>query len=152
MKRLINAFAIFLLIGGAVSATAKPVEHMMKRMDTDGDGVISVDEFNPRREGIVERIDENEDGAVSLDEVNQHISDRETEMAQKIAEIRQRILKHFDDADTDGNGMVTEYAARSTAFNRIDGDGDGYLTEHELRTVSQDMKRHRRHRRGPNGA
>ena len=152
MRRFITAFVILLLTSGVAKATAKPLERMMKMMDTDGDGVISIDEFNPRREGIVERIDENEDGVVTLDEINQHIAYREAEMAEKIAEMRQRIQQHFDYADTDANGMVTEYEARSTAFNRIDEDGDGYLTEHELRTVSQDMKRHRRHRRGPNGA
>ena len=113
---------------------------------------ISVDEFNPRREGIVERIDENEDGVVTLDEINQHIAYREAEMAEKIAEMRQRIQQHFDDADTDANGMVTEYEARSAAFNRIDEDGNGYLTEDELRTADRhDMKRHRRHRGGPDG-
>ena len=152
MKRLITAFAILLLTSGVANASAKTLERMMKRMDTDGDGVISIDEFNPRREGIVEHIDENEDGVVTLDEINQHIAYREAEMAEKIAEMRQRIQQHFDDADTDANGMVTEYEARSAAFNRIDEDGNGYLTEDELRTAGHDMKRHRRHRGGPDGA
>ena len=46
--------------------------HKMKMMDTDGDGVISKDEFMSHKEQKFNKKDENGDGVLSEDEMRKH--------------------------------------------------------------------------------
>ena len=46
--------------------------HKMKMMDTDGDGVISKDEFMNHKEQKFNKKDENGDGVLSEDEMKKH--------------------------------------------------------------------------------
>ena len=46
--------------------------HKMKMMDTDGDGVISKDEFMSHKEQKFNKKDENGDGVLSEDEMKKH--------------------------------------------------------------------------------
>jgi hypothetical protein len=46
--------------------------HRMKMMDTDGDGVISKDEFMSHKEQKFNKKDENGDGVISEDEMQKH--------------------------------------------------------------------------------
>jgi Ca2+-binding EF-hand superfamily protein len=54
-------------------------------------------------------------------------------MADREVEKTARIHTFFNDADTDGDGSVTQEEAQAAAFNRVDENQDGYLTEEELR-------------------
>jgi hypothetical protein len=127
MKKVTQTFALILLAAGAALAIGKPVDRMIDKLDSDGDGLISAEEFQPpRHRGMIEHMDANNDGSVTMEEINQQIADRQVE---KIA----RIHTFFNDADTDGDGSVTQEEAQAAAFNRVDENQDGYLTEEELR-------------------
>jgi len=133
MNNLAKTIALILLAGSAATAVGKPMDRMMEKLDTDGDGMISAAEFHPPRDrGMMEHMDVNNDGAVTLEEINQQIAERQTEMAQRQAEMTVRVHSFFKDADTDGDGSVTREEAQAAAFNRIDANHDGYLTEEEL--------------------
>lgn len=134
MKKVTQTFALILLAGGAALAFGKPVDRMIDKLDSDGDGMISAEEFQPpRHRGMIEHMDVNNDGAVTMEEIDQQIADRQTKMADRQVEETARIHAFFNDADTDGDGSVTQEEAQAAAFKRIDENDDGYLTEEELR-------------------
>ena len=141
MKKVTQKFALILLMGGAVLAFGKPVDRMIDQLDSDGDGMISAEEFQPpRRRGMIEHMDVNNDGAVTVEEINEQIADRQEKETA-------RLHAFFSDADTDGDGAVTREEAQAAAFNRVDENRDGYLTEEELRKA----KPPRGGRHGPGG-
>ncbi len=141
MKKVTQKFALILLTGGAVLAFGKPVDRMIDQLDSDGDGMISAEEFQPpRRRGMIEHMDVNNDGAVTVEEINEQIADRQEKETA-------RLHAFFSDADTDGDGAVTREEAQAAAFNRVDENRDGYLTEEELRKA----KPPRGGRHGPGG-
>ena len=141
MKKVTQIFALILLTGGAVLAVGKPVDRMIDHLDSDGDGMISAEEFQPpRRRGMIEHMDVNNDGAVTVEEINEQIADRQEKETA-------RLHAFFSDADTDGDGAVTREEAQTAAFNRVDENRDGYLTEEELRKA----KPPRGGRHGPGG-
>ncbi|MBT5154668.1 MAG: hypothetical protein HON77_20590 [Gammaproteobacteria bacterium] len=148
MKQVIQTFALILLTGGAVLAFGKPVDRMIDQLDSDGDGMVSAEEFQPpRRRGMIEHMDVNNDGTVTMEEINQQIADRQTKMADRQEKETARLHTFFSDADTDGDGSVTREEAQAAAFNRVDENRDGYLTEEELRKA----KPPRGGRHGPGG-
>ena len=136
MKKVAQTFALILLATGAALAFGKPVDRMMDKLDSDGDGMISAEEFQPpRHRGMIEHMDVNNDGAVTMEEIDQQMADRQTKMVDRQVEETARIHTFFNDADTDGNGAVTQKEAQAAAFKRVDENGDGYLTEEELRNA-----------------
>jgi Ca2+-binding EF-hand superfamily protein len=153
MKKVIKIFALILLAGGAMTAFGRPEDRMMDKFDSDGDGMISAEEFQPPRDrGMMEHMDANNDGAVTMEEINQQIADHQIKMAERQAEMTARVQEFFSNADTDGDGSVTGEEAREAAFNRIDENGDNYLTEKELRNAKPPHGgRHRPGRPGERG-
>ena len=136
MKTLAKTLALILLQGGAMTVFGHPVDRMIDKYDSDGDGMISVNEFQPpKSRGMMKRMDANNDGVVTMDEINQQVADHQTKMAERHAEMTVRVQAFFSDADLDGDGSVTGEEAQAAAFNRIDKNVDGYLTEQELRNA-----------------
>ncbi|MBT4162713.1 MAG: EF-hand domain-containing protein [Gammaproteobacteria bacterium] len=155
MKKLPTTLLTLLIAGAATAVIAKPIDRIMARMDSNEDGFVSIDEFGPRRLGMIDRIDEDGDGAVTLDEINQHIADRQEEMAERHAAMQSRMQEFFAKADADGDGSVTKDEAKNAAFDRIDENNDGQLTEEELRNAKPEhdgRKHRRRHGGGPGGS
>jgi Ca2+-binding EF-hand superfamily protein len=115
----------------------KRMSKIMSHLDTDENGTISLSEFQmpEGRDAPDMRMDLNGDGTISRDEV--------TEAASQHSE---KALARFDDADLDGNGVITPDERRQVAFNRIDSDADGQLTQSEMRKARKEMgKRMKRH-------
>ena len=126
MKKSVFITAALLAASGA---SAAPIDRIMEHLDTDGDGLISQNEFQPpERRGMLNRLDTNDDGVVTLEEFEAE----QAKMAARIAEKQSQMSRHFAAADADGDGMVTSEEARQAAFLRIDADADGYLSEEEL--------------------
>ena len=155
-KYTLIAAASALALGGAGIALAQhhggPGGHRgpsMERADTDGDGIITLDEAKALGAERFAKMDANEDGSISRE-------DREAR-----AEIR------FAETDANGDGEVTpdemtaarekreaEMAQRraerqAMMFERLDTDGSGGLSQAELETAKALRAEARGDRRGP---
>ncbi len=70
MNKLTRMFALILLTGSATTALGQPMDRMMGKLDTDGDGMISAGEFHrPGDRGMMKHTDANNDGVVTMDEL-----------------------------------------------------------------------------------
>ena len=101
--------------------------------DTDGDGLVSREEFMQRSAERFARLDANGDGYLSLDEMRA--------MRQSMREGMRGAMRGGDvlrDLDADGDGALSlaEIQARrpemsAERFNQMDRNGDGLLTPDE---------------------
>ena len=145
MKKLAKNAAFILLAGVAMTAFGKPIDRMIEKLDNNEDGMISAEEFQPpRNRGMMKYMDMNKDGVVTMDEINEQFGDDQAKIALRKAATMARAKDFFSVADIDGDGFVTEEEAQSAAFNRIDKNSDGYLTKGELRNAKPNQGgRHR---------
>ncbi len=139
MSKILIMFVACLVVAGSLSAQddaaakrkagqekrAKMAEEQFKKLDKDGDGFVTLEEFKGgrRRAGAVEELfkilDKNEDGKICI-----------VEFTKKPAEFRFKLM------DKDGDGAVTfeEFKGKRTKpeevekaeqqFKRMDKDGD----------------------------
>lgn len=121
-------------------------ERMLKHLDTNGDGVITPDEFKFPGDRIIKEADLNGDGAVTLDEMHQHHQQmeakRQAERQKMMADQQAKMDQMFKSMDTNGDGKVTVEEANAAAFKRMDKNGDGVLTADELQPPRWMHKRH----------
>ena len=122
----------------------------MERLDDNGDGQVTLDEFRmsarPGRMRGGMPGDGDGDGNVSIDELNAYLDAREAEQAER----RARLTERFAAADGDGDGVVTRGEARAALFTRLDANGDGALTRDEMRQRRKGMRGHGKGK-GPGG-
>ena len=136
-------FLITLGLTGCLTATialGEPGRERFKQIDTNQDGVISLDEFSVEGRFIdrrMSRADANGDGAITTDEM-------EGRQALISAEAQSRIEKRIEDsrafferADLDNSGSVTADEMRAAIFDRLDRDGDQMLSKRELRAMAR---------------
>ncbi len=118
-----------LVLGTALSLSgvgaAAEGKRMFKRIDSNGDGVITLDEFQLPRHRERE-VDLNDDGQITRAEMTEHASARSEEMLERATE-------HFTAMDLNGDDVVTADEARTAMFNRLDKDQDGVLTPEEMK-------------------
>ena len=136
--------------GGPRSSAA-----IVDRLDTDGDGAISLTEFTDaaatRAEMRFSRVDQNADGEVTRDEIGPNQReipedfDRDAFRACVAEQLgvelpdRPDADARFEEADLDGNGAIDLNEAVSNATSRamdrfaeLDADGDGLLVSDEI--------------------
>ena len=136
-------FLITLGLTGCLTATialGEPGRERFKQIDTNQDGLISLDEFSAEGRFIdrrMSRADANGDGAITTDEM-------EARQALISAEAQSRMEKRIEDsrafferADRDNSGSVTADEMRATIFDRLDRDGDQMLSKRELRAMAR---------------
>lgn len=145
-SKLIAILAMSML---ASTAYAAPMDRIIDKLDTDGDGQISELEFQQGDRSIVTRLDSNNDDVVTLDEIDALIDEQEARMAERLETIRERLTTHFNDADIDADGSVTQEEARAAMFSRIDANEDGYVTADEIREARPERGRFGRRGMGP---
>lgn len=138
----------------------KIADFIVKRMDTDGKGYVSEDDFIAKAKQRFARMDTRGDGKLTPDELSaprlhEHGKSKPNagpDAQSKRAEFAQ---KYFDKIDANHDGVVTqdEYIAAATAhFNKIDKDGSGEITaqqiaasprmvKHEQRMATHEVKR-----------
>jgi Ca2+-binding EF-hand superfamily protein len=116
---------VVLALGGTAAAAGEQLgEQAFKRLDRDGDGVITPEEFAQAAEERVRALDGNGDGAIS----------REEFLVFHERAAAERIHRAIDRLDTNRNGMLEagEVQHESPRLLRCDTDGDGVLTRPEL--------------------
>ncbi|MDR3389308.1 MAG: EF-hand domain-containing protein [Rudaea sp.] len=112
-----------------VATNSRPsfFQHMLQKMDTNGDGRISLDEYLAAATARFKSIDTKNKG--SIDAVDVASSPETTQRDERVAQF---MVKRMDTA---GNGYVTQdefLAAAKKRFARMDKNGDGKLTPDEL--------------------
>lgn len=105
------------------------VKQAVRAMDTDGDGLISYEEFElPEKRRSADRLeaaDTDGDGNISRGEM-------EAQLAEHVAADTERAEERFDQADINDDGFVTPAERKQVAFEMLDENQDGYLSAEEL--------------------
>lgn len=116
------------------------IERMLQRMDQDGDGMVTKEEYMAGSEEAFARMDTNQDGV--LDKTDAPQRGQQGRGADPAA-----IQKKMD---TDGDGKIAaaEWKGPERAFQHIDADQDGFVTVEELTTAMAN----RPQRGGPQGS
>ncbi len=127
--------ASILMLGFAGSAFADRAERVLSHLDTNGDQMVSLEEFQPpgkRGNKMFKRADTDGDGLISLDEVAAVKAKRADRMQEKMADHSERMDSAFADMDTNQDGMISREEMRVHHFSRMDVNEDGVLTVDEL--------------------
>lgn len=113
-------------------------EKMIERRDTNGDGVVSFEEFQvpPRSEERFTRADANGDGKVTREELEATLNERSD-----------GALERFEELDADDDGVITEAERKRAMFDRIDANGDGQLDAEELLQAQTSIREQMKARR-----
>jgi len=100
----------------------------MESFDSNGDGKVTLDEFNKVSADRFRKMDKNADGKLTEEEFSSYVQARR----------EQRRLERFKTADTDNNGNISrdEYLAAQQKraerrFARMDRDSNGMLSAEE---------------------
>ena len=106
-------------------------ETVFRRMDRDGDGRVSRDEWTLNGDHFA-RFDRNQDGFISADEVM--LFDRKRKKGGRNDSRSGRDSAHFlDKYDTDRDGVVTKDEFKhERRFAEMDANGDGVLSKAEV--------------------
>jgi Ca2+-binding EF-hand superfamily protein len=144
ISRATLALTLALLTLPALAAGGKLQKHMLDKMDANKDGVITLDEFQPRGQDRMTKADTDHDGAISMAEMRAQQSEKIAEHQARMAERMAGMEEKFATMDIDKDGKITPNEARQAAFNRMDINQDGQLSADELRRPGS-KKGHRRH-------
>ena len=104
-------------------------EKMFKEADTNGDGAISMDEFNAIQAGHFKRMDANGDGKITRDEM-------EAGHKKRMGKGTTHLDKRFDAADANHDGGLDREEAKalpmlSMYFDEVDTNKDSKVTREE---------------------
>jgi Ca2+-binding EF-hand superfamily protein len=111
----------------AAGAHAGFFQHMLQKMDSNGDGRISLDEYLAASSARFKNMDSQNKGSIDAADIASSKA-----AVERIDHRANAIVKHLDTA---GNGYVTQdefIAAAQKRFARLDKNGDGKLTPDEL--------------------
>jgi len=122
------------------------------RMDSDGDGVLSEDEWKGPPQAF-SRIDSNGDGKLTKNELEKAHQKRMQMMRERFgrrfgrnrqSRLRGR-LKKLREWDSDGDGGISkeEWQGRSNVFDKFDEDSDGKVSREEVQSVMKKLMQRR---------
>jgi Ca2+-binding EF-hand superfamily protein len=108
------------------------VAALFKNADTDGNGVITFDEFLVLRQGGIvkaefDKFDVNHDGSIDMKELGQMLRSLGPKSSL------------FRATDTDGSGDISD-AEVAALFKKADSDGNGVITFDEFVLLSAESK------------
>jgi Ca2+-binding EF-hand superfamily protein len=122
----------------AARAVAKPRQPDPSRIfdsaDTNGDGVITREEFHAARQGLFARLDRNGDGFIDKDDMSGRLARRQ--------KAQERLAELVTQLDKDGDGRVSrsEFVDGPTPlFDRADTDRNGELSRDEVAAAKQKL-------------
>jgi Ca2+-binding EF-hand superfamily protein len=103
--------------------------------DTNGDGVITREEFHAARERAFTRLDRNGDGYIDKDDLSSRLAGR--------SKAQERLSQLVAQLDKDGDGRVSkaEFVDGPTPlFDRADTDHNGELSRDEVAAIKQKLR------------
>ncbi len=113
--------------------------HLFERFDTNEDGVVTQNEIDQTRSGLIKKFDADNDGNLSLKEYEGLWLDF----------MRDRMVDRFQQLDRDGDAMVTikEFSVPMKYIIRMmDTDDDGQISVDEfMQRHGRDSARQKRH-------
>jgi Ca2+-binding EF-hand superfamily protein len=122
----------------AARAVARPRQPDPSRIfdsaDTNGDGVITREEFHAARERLFARLDRNGDGFIDKEDMSGRLAGRQ--------KAQERLAELVTELDKDGDGRVSrsEFVDGPTPlFDRADTDHNGELSKDEVAAVKQKL-------------
>ena len=124
-----GAWALSLALAAAAQQPAPPADagRFLERADQNHDGVVTKAEFVNSREEMAKKLDRNSDGVIDSRDAPKMRRGK-----QKYEERMRDINKHFD-VDNDGAVTTSEFVNGPTyAFDQADANGDGMVTKEEL--------------------
>jgi Ca2+-binding EF-hand superfamily protein len=161
MKRIAGGLlttVLFILFVGATRAQDNPgpktnrpargtggapdLDAIFTRFDTNGDGVLTRDEF-PRPERF-DALDADKDGKITREELRNGIAGGLKKPGDRAGQ--QMLAARLKQLDTDGDGRISK-AEFEAAFARLDKNGDGYLTEDELKAAFGEAREKKENKR-----
>lgn len=158
LATLLALAPVALLAAANTTTTTSPApahrgEHgFFKKVDTNGDGVISHEEAQAAANARVEKefatYDLNHDGQITQDEIA-------TVREQRRAAMQAKFDARFKQADTNGDGQLSKDEVQAgmpflaRGFDRLDTNKDGELSLDEIKAGRTAMAD--RMRRGPHG-
>lgn len=122
---MIGAIALILFVPAAYGQTddSEAINPFIENLDTNNDGVISLEEFTARNSEVFIRWDRNGDGQID-----------QTDLSTRRRGFGRRGARFLGHLDTSGDGIITEAefsAGSQERFNRLDQDGDGVINSDE---------------------
>jgi len=141
-------------IAGAAFAAEDhgPGRQMLEELDTNGDGQISITEFQGRDNNALTMMDSDANGVLTIDEFlnarpgpgagmrperGDRAGDGRQPSAEQMAKMQEmraaRATARFQEMDTDGDEIVTLAEFQIATFAELDRDDDGFLKGDELR-------------------
>ncbi len=155
--------AIVALSPVALCAVAPPAANpgqaredaLFKRLDTNGDGVITQEEAQAAGARHIleafDKLDLNHDGMITRDELH------EAHLARR-AEMEARFASRFAAADKNGDGTLSREEVQQAMprvarhFDEIDTNQDGQISQEELKAARHLLGMHHGHRQPSPGA
>ena len=130
--RILAAFLVLLAGCGSTSVVGETDtvwQHLVERYDSDGDAVVTADEYG-RDSSKFERLDKDEDGALTkADFTNaQPMAPGQMDTRFDAMATQRSMMRWFQDDDNPGDLYVEEVTA---SFYRLDSDRDGWLSAAE---------------------
>ncbi|MHC4731710.1 MAG: EF-hand domain-containing protein [Planctomycetota bacterium] len=115
---------------------------LMKRLDKNGDGRLTPDEF-PEKAGRLDltKADRNQDGVVDLLELTAALHERMGRDRQRGG--AQQFVRRMQQWDENGDGVIEreEWKGSEPLFARLDADQDGKISQKEARKFAEEAGR-----------
>ena len=155
MKRnlILAGTALVIALGATGAVVARDGGHgdraamMFERLDANGDGQITREEFDGAREARFTEADGNGDGLLSAEEMIAAAMARHSQEA-----VAERVGRMIERLDANGDGLLSpdemprERGGRM--FERVDADGDGVITQEEAEDARARFADRHGHRKG----
>jgi Ca2+-binding EF-hand superfamily protein len=106
-------------------------------MDSDGDGTITVQEFQAAHERIFKAMNAKKDGRLTLDEVRTFREGGRRSVSAIAASAQQEQRGGTTSPGTGRGGMGLGRANMRTVFALMDSDGDGTITVQEFQAAHE---------------
>ena len=135
MQRILSSlFVVVAVFTAAIAAyspaaafTDQEIENVFKKLDTDGDGKVTREEYDINKVEVIYR-----DAPADINLATQWPTFKDTRVSRQ----------YFDAVDTNHDGKLSPIEVMDAlAFEKIDKDNKGYITRRDLQTFMKSIGR-----------